>query len=500
MFFGVNPKKTRKDKSCTYLQQQRTLYVLYFIMTESNKIFYSDLHQVDNQIYHELSQPANETDNKGIYNELSRPGERNNRYYYEVPRESYYSGLNGKHTSCELHQSNDQQVPYASVDKKLQLVSKMVIFLSVLLTVLFVLGISIIAVMFTKGIPAIDSSGLLENITESVMSLHHLVNQQQCSSKNINAVNLIQQSSKNTTQKLINIVSTLNNLKGTSISTSGVVDDILLVVEELLEIQNASVLLNLIRPISCNDIKTVLPNSPTGYYHVNSRNVYCHMGELCGTEGGWTRLAYLDMSDSTVNCPTGFKLYESNGVRACGRETSSVGSCQSVKFSSNGIIYSQVCGRVVGYQYVSPSAVDARITDINSYYLDGISITHGSPRKHIWSFMAGFEESQGDGFNCPCSNGSTQTIVQSFIGNDYFCESGNPQGHQSNNLFTQDPLWDGKGCDSLEVNCCSAPGLPWFNKIVNSTTTDYIELRVCGDESTDNEDVPVSFYEIYIKQ
>uniref|UniRef100_A0A1X7TFL8 Uncharacterized protein n=1 Tax=Amphimedon queenslandica TaxID=400682 RepID=A0A1X7TFL8_AMPQE len=72
---------------------------------------------------------------------------------------------------------------------------------------------------------------------------------------------------------------------------------------------------------------------------------------------GWTRLAYLDMSDSTVNCPSGFRLYQSGGVRACGRATSSVGSCTSVQFPSNGISYSQVCGRVTGYQYASPDAV-----------------------------------------------------------------------------------------------------------------------------------------------
>ena len=61
------------------------------------------------------------------------------------------------------------------------------------------------------------------------------------------------------------------------------------------------------------------------------------MGELCGTGGGWTRLAYLDMSDSTVNCPTGFRLYQSGGVRTCGRQVSSYGSC-----SSNGIRYMYV--------------------------------------------------------------------------------------------------------------------------------------------------------------
>ena len=133
----------------------------------------------------------------------------------------------------------------------------------------------------------------LENITESVK----LVNQQLMNNTNYtmklikqsteNTVNLIQQSSVNSTQQLINIVSTLNYLKGTSTSTAGVVDDILLVVEELLEIQNTFVFLNFIhQPVSCKDIKTVLPNSPTGYYHVNSHNIYCNMGELCGTGEG----------------------------------------------------------------------------------------------------------------------------------------------------------------------------------------------------------------------
>ena len=143
--------------------------------------------------------------------------------------------------------------------------------------------------------------------------------------------------------------------------TSAVVDDIMQLVEEIFKMQNAS---NFITS-SCKDIKTVLPNSPTGYYHVNSRNIYCNMGELCGTGGGWTRLAYLDMSNSTVNCPTGFRLYQSGGVRACGRPVSSGGSCSSVQYPSNGISYSQICGRVVGYQYGSTDAVD---TVYGKYY------------------------------------------------------------------------------------------------------------------------------------
>ena len=32
-----------------------------------------------------------------------------------------------------------------------------------------------------------------------------------------------------------------------------------------------------------------------------------------------------------------------------------------------------------------------------------------------------------------------------------------------------------------------------------NTTTDYLELRVCGDEGTNNEDTPVSFHDLYVK-
>uniref|UniRef100_A0A1X7SHL3 Uncharacterized protein n=1 Tax=Amphimedon queenslandica TaxID=400682 RepID=A0A1X7SHL3_AMPQE len=227
------------------------------------------------------------------------------------------------------------------------------------------------------------------------------------------------------------------------------------------------------------------------------------MGTLCGTGGGWTRLAYLDMTDSTVNCPSGFRLYQSGGVRACGRATSSVGSCTSVQFPSNGISYSQICGRVTGYQYASPDVIYhptySYRNDINSYYVDGVSITRGSPRQHVWTLMAGLMEAD---YNVNDPGGLQSATLQSFIGNDYFCESGNPATNKAYQyiLYTSDPLWDGKGCGILEGDCCtSRPSLPWFNKVLNTTTTDYLELRVCGDQDTTDEDVPVSFYELYVK-
>ena len=62
---------------------------------ETDKTYYSDLHQVDNQIYY---QPAGERDVE-VYNELSRPGERNKRYYDGVNNtgQSYYQELSQQH-------------------------------------------------------------------------------------------------------------------------------------------------------------------------------------------------------------------------------------------------------------------------------------------------------------------------------------------------------------------------------------------------------------------
>ena len=36
--------------------------------------------------------------------------------------------------------------------------------------------------------------------------------------------------------------------------------------------------------------------------------------------------------------------------------------------------------------------VNPNHNDINSYYVDGVSITRGSPRQHVWTLMAGVHE------------------------------------------------------------------------------------------------------------
>ena len=68
----------------------------------------------------------------------------------------------------------------------------------------------------------------------------------------------------------------------------------------------------------------------------------------CGGQG-WTRVAYLNMSDLNQQCPTNWNLTTSP-ARGCGRSSSGILTCDSVMYPVNGSNYSTVCGRVNAVQ------------------------------------------------------------------------------------------------------------------------------------------------------
>jgi len=231
---------------------------------------------------------------------------------------------------------------------------------------------------------------------------------------------------------------------------------------------------NTIIPAFCRSAQTqaspvascsVLPTScSSDYYWIRSRNgtavqVYCDMDRVCGcsSTGGWTRVANLNMSNPSEQCPSEWILqtYSSEPSRLCGGVSSGTG-CASAMYSTYGINYSQVCGRVIGYQYRAPDAFSPAITNtsitIDGNYVDGVSVTHGAPggRQHIWTFAAGISETSFGQpmWFCPCISG---IAAPTFVANDYFCESGSPSFFSSA-LHPSDPLWDGQGCGSPP--CC----------------------------------------------
>ena len=181
---------------------------------------------------------------------------------------------------------------------------------------------------------------------------------------------------------------------------------------------------------SCNDLLQAFPASTSGYYNLSLSNgsiitVYCDMeGSNCDGERGWMRVGYLNMSESDASCPSGLTLqqYINTDHDLCGQQFSYSAGCYSTFFDTFASNYSNVFGRVRGYQFGDPESFISR--SIDSYYVHGVSITYDeSPRKHIWSYSVGRSENQL-GASCPCNNGST-AYIPSFVGDDYYCESGN---------------------------------------------------------------------------
>ena len=139
--------------------------------------------------------------------------------------------------------------------------------------------------------------------------------------------------------------------------------------------------------------------------------------------------------------------------------------------------------------------------------MDGVFQTHESPgsRQHIWSFAAGYVENNSSLYphhSCPCADRATALfLVPSFVGNDYFCESGDPNSLITRMFQPNDPLWDDQGCGA--ASCCELsypPGVtpPWFCKQLPQATTDDIEVRICGDQEIANEDTPVELIEHHV--
>ena len=224
----------------------------------------------------------------------------------------------------------------------------------------------------------------------------------------------------------------------------------------------------------------------------------------CGN-GLWKKVAYLNMTDPAQQCPRGWRGY-ATPVRCCGRPVSSRSSCPSVFYSTNGFKYSKVCGRAIGYQQGSPDGFGSDDSGepqetLDGIYVDGVSVTHGNPRKHIWTFAAGLLENGNNDINnnhrCPCDGGQQQP---NFIGNNsFFCETGDHDPmHDTRRFYDEDPLWDGQKC--VNSTCCTFNNPPWFKVQLSSSTIDDIEVRICGDQSTGDEDTPIALLEIYIQQ
>ena len=257
---------------------------------------------------------------------------------------------------------------------------------------------------------------------------------------------------------------------------------------------------------SCQEILHCFPSAPSGYHEIRVPNgslvqVYCDMeGTNCGGQGGWMRVAHVNMSQAGASCPQELTQKNMSGLTLCGQN---VTGCQGTFFSALGLSYSRVCGKLRGYQFGSPDAFnpynDNNNLKLNEGYVDGASITYDTAApKHIWTYATGQSFSACATCLCPCNSGITAQVPP-YVGSDYYCETGNNGIDLLFKFFPDDPLWDGQQCDSYESPCCSAhPNLPWFTKTLDETTTEDIQLRLCISEQPSDEETLLQSITLYV--
>ena len=153
-----------------------------------------------------------------------------------------------------------------------------------------------------------------------------------------------------------------------------------------------------------------------------------------------------------------------------------------------------MCGRIKAFQYGHTDAFEAYhdgdVTTIDGAYVAELSLTHGSPQQHIWTFAAGARETLSAVDACPC-DASIDIHIPGFVGTDYFCESGQ-NSRIRDDFYPDDPLWDGQDCGPNTH--CSFNTPPYLTKQLPTPTTDNIEARICLLDA--NEDSPVKLIEL----
>ena len=239
-------------------------------------------------------------------------------------------------------------------------------------------------------------------------------------------------------------------------------------------------------------------NTTSGLHQVN-----CDMELECGGhKGGWMTIVKFDISKGD-SCPSEWTkiITPGNSAKSVCRSGNNTG-LDSTIFSTYNITFNKICGRLTGYQKGNVHAFWSTKYDsksIDDCYAEGVSITVGNPRKHVWTYAVGLSDDHNNTqYNCPCA-ATPGPDPPAFIGDHYYCESGDTGTADPNAYYTTDQLWDGDGCHHVNNNCCTNHDMPWFFRQFASPIHDYLEASICKLNGFDHTDTLVESIELYIQ-
>ena len=190
----------------------------------------------------------------------------------------------------------------------------------------------------------------------------------------------------------------------------------------------------------------------------------------------------VNVTGTDTQCPPGFKL-ERNPFFC--RTIMNGSGCTSVNYSVRGLSYCYVTGKIIARQFSNPDAFAPFTSGYNrnkaleSNYVDGVSLTYGNPRKHIWTFAAGIVSTSNE--RC----GRCDFNIPAFIGNNLSCEINDVC---TTPPYCHDPLWDGNQC----------VGSATFYRELPESTSEDVEMRVCRDQDNNDEDILLTLVELYV--
>ena len=217
----------------------------------------------------------------------------------------------------------------------------------------------------------------------------------------------------------------------------------------------------------------------------------------CGP-GPWLQIADFDIATTTPECPPEWPLF--TGPPDGCRRPVVPGGCSTATFSTGGVEYNKVCGRIIadasGNGDANAFGLNGAATTVvdGIRLVDGVTITHfSSPIQHIWTLAASTFDTS-DTVMCPCSIPGLTSSAVTFAGQNYFCDT---------TLSGAKLLWNGMcsppitGDPDLEA-CCNFNQPPYFSMTVARTNVD-VEAHLCRNQGRNNEDILVQIIELYVQ-